>query len=691
MKKEPSKKKSTGFKPRNKKRQCLLEIPYNSIEARHPLKKRTKSVPVFENLPMELILTIFEYLDPSDLVTSCQTVCKYWQNLTNSPILWTRPYLKIDLRWLIRCNRCLVERRSKGKVYTGYMRASQQPVTLRKIYLDITNAGYDDGVPTSILREIAFLKETRHENIASIVQAEVIGKVVYVCTEQGEYNLKEYTKRFFTNENYSIQKTVVQSMVKQIFMGLEYIHSRGIIHRNLKPDNILVNRNGLVKLADFTLSRMESVPRYAYTPEDPKERERSGREARRLWYRAPELLLRKELYGSEVDVWTAGCLLAEIVLGGPLFNGENEIEHLFKIFKVMGVPDSVYAKSFPAWKKIDFTHVLQMKDSIQYKNLISALIPAREQVLNILCKLGTVLGEEGLDLLQRCLDTNPETRITASQALEHPFLRQIPKNEPILSPMLALEQELLPSADYLAKQENINESMRSILVDWLIDVSVHFEVKDETLHLAVSYIDRTLSKIKVDRSKLQLVGVTCMKIADVFNERSKEYYRQENSIEYAYITADEYSPAQVVAMEKQILNGLSFRLLSPTILYFLKRYQENLKLSKETLDIALYLSDLLLLFVNSLKFNPSLLASVVMFMACACTQFPEVISEDVCGFGIEEFGKAVEHVREIWMDARSNPQFSRFESINLKHQSINPKNLWPPSMDRRWWVKSLRG
>ena len=67
--------------------------------------------------------------------------------------------------------------------------------------------------------------------------------------------------------------------------------------------------------------------------------------------------------------------------------------------------------------------------------------------------------------------------------------------------------------------------MRSILIDWLVDVSVHFEVMSETLHLAVNYIDRTLASMQIEKSKLQLVGVACMKIADVFNEKSKEYYR----------------------------------------------------------------------------------------------------------------------------------------------------------------------
>lgn len=88
----------------------------------------------------------------------------------------------------------------------------------------------------------------------------------------------------------------------------------------------MVSKNDVIKLSDFSLSRIATVPHFSYTPEDPKERERSGREARRLWYRAPELLFRKKFYSFEVDIWSAGCLLAEMALGEPLFNGESEIE-----------------------------------------------------------------------------------------------------------------------------------------------------------------------------------------------------------------------------------------------------------------------------------------------------------------------------------------------------------------------------
>lgn len=88
----------------------------------------------------------------------------------------------------------------------------------------------------------------------------------------------------------------------------------------------MLSSSGIVKITDFALSRIAVIPHFSYTPEDPKERERSGREARRLWYRAPELLFRKKFYSFEVDMWALGCLFAEMALGEAIFNGESEIE-----------------------------------------------------------------------------------------------------------------------------------------------------------------------------------------------------------------------------------------------------------------------------------------------------------------------------------------------------------------------------
>jgi serine/threonine protein kinase len=114
--------------------------------------------------------------------------------------------------------------------------------------------------------------------------------------------------------------------------ALKFLHGRSVMHRNLKPENVLVDKCGSggdihVKVSDLSMSRSISFPNMqSYTPEDPKDRDRSGREARRLWYRAPEFFFRQLVYGQEVDMWTVGCLLAEMARGDPLFVAESEIE-----------------------------------------------------------------------------------------------------------------------------------------------------------------------------------------------------------------------------------------------------------------------------------------------------------------------------------------------------------------------------
>lgn len=172
-----------------------------------------------------------------------------------------------------------------------------------------------------------------------------------------------------------------------------------------------------MKIADFTSSRISNIPIGSYTPEDPKERDRSGREAKRLWYRAPELLYRAKSYTFETDMWSIGCLLAEVARSAPLFNGQSEIESLFKIFKFTGSPEEEQIGSKevsilpPKWKRIPFTHILGQEGQI--KELIEAYIPQRESAFKILVELKPKLGQEGLDLLQRLLDLDPRKRISA--------------------------------------------------------------------------------------------------------------------------------------------------------------------------------------------------------------------------------------------------------------------------------------
>lgn len=703
-----------------KSRLCLSEIPYNTLAAsRNPVKKRL-SMPrtskcSLNSLPYELQLLLLSYISPRDICLKVQVLNKLWHDVCNDTQLWASLEAagKLDIRWRVACVSCIVERRSKGKLFKGFLRKTRVPVTLRRVNLDVTNAGSDDGVPTSVLREISYLSELKHPNVAQFYGAQLHGVAAYICAEYSPYNLKEFCKQFQAPVGYNIPLDSVKTVLTQLLSGLEYLHHRGIMHRNLKSDNILIGPNCQLKIADFTLSRICLIPHGEYTPEDPKERERSGREARRLWYRPPEILFRKELYSFEIDMWAVGCLLAEVCTNEPLFNGDNEIEQMFKIFKLTGSPESGlfprYESTFPKWSRFDFADVLG--DPKKIKTLCEVLVPHRESTLDKLFRIGQVIGPTGLDFLQRCLELDPQKRISASQALDHEFL----KAPQFACCSIAYPPRVLPACflkyyidnlrqieveytykDYLAAQPGLNETMRSILVDWLIDVAVHFEVTDETMHYAISYIDRSLNTLKVERARLQLVGVTCMKIADVYNERSKEYYRQDNAVEYAYITADEYTPKEVVEMEKEILNALSFRLQSPTIVHFLKAYLALTTFSQNTAVLAQYLGDLMLLTYRNLAHPPSLLAASCLLLASTITGEAlanlQACREAFNWHSVEAFRETTEFVKNFWNEAKTNAQFYRFDAVNCKYEgqyALQVRQLWPPSLAMQaiasWW------
>ena len=595
--------------PPKASRGILQEIPQNTLETRKSkqlqsskLQEKLKTNPNFPcksqnisfnlkprphrpqiylpELPSELQMVILGYMSTKDLIVNVQIACRSLQSLIQSPYFWRvlNSSRGLQLKERVMHRACLVERRSKGKLFMGTDRLTGEDCTIRRISLDVTNAGNDDGLPTSILREVSYLQQLRHPNVAGILQSQVGGAVVDICYPYSRYNLKEFIKSYVEwvdphegpgahegtgaqppkapkeagkQRIYTMPLPVIKSLSHQLLKGVGYIHGCAILHRNLKPENVLVTEGGVVKICDFGLSKQISIPHVPYTPEDPKERERSAREAKRLWYRAPELLLRKSLYSFEVDMWGVGCLLAELAIGEPLFAGESEMEQLIKIFKMLGspCPQSLPNLSnpgeplplFPDWAHIPLHHITHPPHSQDFQSMVHHFLPMREKAFFKLYKIANVLGEEGLQLLGCLLSLSPGERPSVSQALGHPFFDQLrsenvpmclgtpmkevsPQKETrcvhinipqlnnrikeeekghvvnlgdpqfnigrILAQYLKQETTLLPNFKYMKNQPSINKNMRAILIDWLIDVSVHFEITTETLHYAISYIDR---------------------------------------------------------------------------------------------------------------------------------------------------------------------------------------------------------
>lgn len=353
-----------------------------------------------------------------------------------------------------------------------------------------------------------------------------------------------------------------------------------------------------------------------------------------------------------MDIWTIGCILAEIAINEPLFNGDTEIEQLFRIFSMLGSPNNETIGNInesytelPKWEQIKLTHILCPRKSPEFLQLIEIMIPNREAAFKKLSKIGNVIGQDGMDLLEKTLCLDPQKRPSTDEILNHPFFKEFHRPDHIksrvsISKISEIDNKILyeiwemhrknenllkAKSGYMQKQSTVNETMRSILIDWLVDVSVHFELQNETLHLAVSYLDRVLSETNLDKSKLQLLGVTCMKIADVFNEKSKEYYRQENAKEYAYITAEEYTETELLMMEKNILSQMKFRLLSPTTIHFLKIYYQILNIDPITQILCNFLADIILLNYESINYMPSLLSSAILCYACSIQNSTPVV------------------------------------------------------------------
>lgn len=187
-------------------------------------------------------------------------------------------------------------------VHKGFSNLTYCAVALKEIRLE-----RDEGVPFTAIREASLLKALRHNNIISLHDIIYTGRTLTLVFEYVDQDLSRYMDKC----DHKIDMNNVKLFLFQLLRGLKYCHERRILHRDLKPQNILISSNGDLKLADFGLARAKSVPTKTYTDEVVT-----------LWYRPPDVLLGNVDYGTSIDMWGVGCIFFEMAAGYILFTGE---------------------------------------------------------------------------------------------------------------------------------------------------------------------------------------------------------------------------------------------------------------------------------------------------------------------------------------------------------------------------------
>jgi len=280
-----------------------------------------------------------------------------------------------------------------GTVYRAQHNETGEIVALKKVKLH----DEDEGIPSTTIREVSLLKTLDHPNIIKLKQVILSdqGKKLHLVFDFADYDLHQHMRGFKAKHrsNPRFPPELLKSYFKQLLDGMKYIHKHSIVHRDLKPQNILITKEGVLRIADFGLARQFSVPLPSYT-----------HEVVTLWYRPPEVLLGQKKYSLGLDMWSIGCIFAEMVIFCPLFAGDCEIDQIFNIFRILGTPNEEmwkgvtglpdFKSTYPKWRPRRLTDAVQ--------------------------KL-TYLEPQGIDLISKMLVYNPADRISAAKALEHPY------------------------------------------------------------------------------------------------------------------------------------------------------------------------------------------------------------------------------------------------------------------------------
>ncbi|CAL0323938.1 unnamed protein product [Lupinus luteus] len=289
-----------------------------------------------------------------------------------------------------------------GVVYKAIDTETGQTVAIKKIRL----GKQKEGVNFTALREIKVLKELKYSHIIELIDAFPHKENLHLVFEFMETDLEAVIR----DRNIFLSPGDIKSYLQMTLKGLAFCHKKWVLHRDMKPNNLLIGSNGQLKLADFGLARIFGSPDRRFT-----------HQVFARWYRAPELLFGTKQYGSGVDVWGAACIFAELLLRRPFLQGSSDIDQLGKIFAALGTP------SPSQWPDMVY-----LPDYVEYQYVPTP--PLRS--------LFPIASDDALDLLSKMFTYDPKVRISAQQALEHRYFTSAPlPTEPDKLPRPAPKRE----------------------------------------------------------------------------------------------------------------------------------------------------------------------------------------------------------------------------------------------------------
>ncbi|KAF6292616.1 cyclin dependent kinase 18 [Rhinolophus ferrumequinum] len=271
-------------------------------------------------------------------------------------------------------------------VFKGRSKLTENLVALKEIRLE-----HEEGAPCTAIREVSLLKNLKHANIVTLHDLIHTERSLTLVFEYLDSDLKQYLDHCGS----LMSMHNVKIFMFQLLRGLAYCHRRKILHRDLKPQNLLINERGELKLADFGLARAKSVPTKTYS-----------NEVVTLWYRPPDVLLGSTEYSTPIDMWGVGCIHYEMATGRPLFPGSTVKEELHLIFRLLGTPTE------ETWPGVMALSEFRSYSFPQY--LPQPLISHAPR-----------LDTDGINLLTSLLLYEWKSRMSAEAALNHPYFRSL--------------------------------------------------------------------------------------------------------------------------------------------------------------------------------------------------------------------------------------------------------------------------